>query len=141
MNPLPAVAEPNQPREGVRLDKWLWAARFFKTRSMAAEAISGGKIQVNQARGKPARILREGDTLQIRKGPYTYTVLVRGLTTHRGPASQAARLYEETEDSRQQRERLAEERRALAASLVMGDGRPSKRDRRRIIRFTRKKES
>ena len=135
------MAETREARGGVRLDKWLWAARFFKTRSMAAEAISAGKIQVNEARVKPSRILQKGDTVRIRKGPYTYTVLVRGLTTHRGPASQASALYDETEVSRLQRERLAEERRALAASLPVSDGRPNKRDRRRIIRFTRKHET
>ncbi len=134
------MAESKSHREGVRLDKWLWAARFFKTRSLAAQAITGGKVQVNDVRAKPARVLGEGDSVRIRKGPYTFTVLVRELSAHRGPAVQASALYEETAESRLQRERLAEERRALAASVPTSDGRPSKRDRRRIIRFTRKKE-
>ena len=134
------MAQSKSAREGVRLDKWLWAARFFKTRSLAAEAISGGKVQVNAVRTKPARILGEGDSVRIRKGPYTFTVLVRELSVRRGPAREASALYEETEESRLQRERLSEELRALAASIPMSDGRPNKRDRRRIIRFTRKKE-
>ncbi len=135
------MAEAGESNDSVRLDKWLWAARFFKTRSMAADAISGGKVQVNELRVKPSRMLREGDVVRVRKGPYTFTVLVRGLAARRGPAKEAAALYEETEESRRQREALADERRALAASLPVTPGRPSKRDRRRIVRFTRKRES
>ena len=135
------MVERKDSSDAVRLDKWLWAARFFKTRSMAAEAISGGKVQVNETRVKPSRSLREGDTVRVRKGPLTFIVLVRELETRRGPAKAAAALYEETEESILQRQRLAEERRALAASKPTSPGRPSKRDRRRIIRFTRKDET
>ena len=91
----------------VRLDKWLWAARFFKTRSLATEAVSGGKVHVNDARVKPARAVQIGDTLDIRRGPYTATVVVKALSERRGPASQAVTLYEETQDSIDKREQLA----------------------------------
>lgn len=122
----------------VRLDKWLWAARFFKTRSQAAEAVSGGKVHLNGARSKPARAVEEGDTLSIRRDPYEHEVIVRGLSRRRGPASQAAQLYEETPQSLQKRQALAERRRLEAHGAPHPDHRPSKRDRRRIIRFTGK---
>src|SRR5918912_37935 len=84
----------------VRLDKWLWAARFFKTRSLAAEAIAGGKVQVNGERAKPARELKPGDTVRVRQGELEKEVLVRELSARRGPAAAAAALYDETEESR-----------------------------------------
>ncbi|MDQ2693916.1 MAG: ribosome-associated heat shock protein Hsp15 [Pseudomonadota bacterium] len=120
----------------VRLDKWLWAARFFKTRSQAAEAVSGGKVHVNQQRARPSRIVQVGDTLSIRRGPWEFVVVVQGLTRQRGPAREAARLYEETAASRQRREALAEQRRLEATAAPQPGPRPSKKDRRRIIRFT-----
>ncbi len=91
----------------VRLDKWLWAARLFKTRSLAARAISGGKVQVNGRRVKRASLLGVGDRVRVRKGPYLIEIIVQGLSERRGPASEAARLYEETAESRLERERLA----------------------------------
>src|SRR6266568_8009783 len=90
--------------EPIRIDKWLWAARFFKTRSLAADAVTGGKIDVNGARAKPSRIMRLGDKLNIRRGPYEWTVVVKGLAKLRGPAPEAQLLYEETEESVRRRE-------------------------------------
>ena len=130
-----AVAEPADPR--VRLDKWLWAARFFKTRSLATEAVAGGKVQINGQRVKPARAVLPGDRLDIRRGSGTLTVIVEALSTRRGPAVEAARLYRETEDSIARREDQAEQRRQAAMAVPRPDTRPGKRDRRRIIRFTR----
>lgn len=128
----------NESSEKVRLDKWLWAARFFKTRSLATEAISGGKVHVNEARVKPARAVQIGDTLEIRRGPYEYKVVVRDLSDRRGPAREAVLLYEETADSIAKREDLAEQRRLRAQAAPQPERRPNKRDRRHIIRFQRK---
>jgi ribosome-associated heat shock protein Hsp15 len=119
----------------VRLDKWLWAARFFKTRGLATEAVSGGKVHANGLRVKPARVVRVGDLLEIRKGAYTFQVEVLGLSDRRGPASVASRLYAESEESLQRREALRAQRRGSESGLAAG--KPSKRDRRRILRFTR----
>ena len=96
--------EIEQTNEPTRIDKWLWAARFFKTRSLAAEAVTGGKIDVNGARTKSSRIMRIGDQLSIRRGPYEWTVVVKGVAKLRGPAAEAQLLYEETEDSIRKRE-------------------------------------
>jgi ribosome-associated heat shock protein Hsp15 len=123
----------------VRLDKWLWAARFFKTRPLATEAVGGGKVMVNGARAKPGRAVSVGDALTIRRGPFVFNVVVRGVAGRRGPADVAARLYEETEESREKRSRLAaqlQEQRALRAEQR---GRPEKKDRRAIIRFLRRR--
>ena len=92
---------------GVRLDKWLWAARFFKTRSLASDAINGGKIQLNGHRAKRAKHVQVGDEIRIRKGPYEQLVVVRGLSERRGPAPVAQTLYEETAESHHKREMLA----------------------------------
>ena len=124
----------------LRLDKWLWAARFFKTRSLAAAAIQGGKVHVNGARVKPAHVVKLGETLGIRRGADEYSVIVKGLARIRGPASQAAILYEETAQSAQRREALAAERKSQTALVPHPVRRPSKRDRRQIIRFTRQTE-
>src|SRR5919109_2461914 len=97
----------------VRLDKWLWAARFFKTRALAAEAVEGGKFQVNGDRPKRARPLQPGDEIRIRLGPYEHIVTVRALSDRRGPASQAAALYQESEASRTAREALAVQLKSL----------------------------
>lgn len=122
-----------------RLDKWLWAARFYKTRSIAVAAIEGGKVHVNGTRAKPSREVRIGDELQITRGTEHYTVHVRGLSTRRGPASEAAELYEETQESCLARSALLEQRR-LHATAPAPDRRPNKRDRRHIIRFKSGKE-
>jgi ribosome-associated heat shock protein Hsp15 len=120
----------------VRLDKWLWASRFFKTRTLASEAVDGGKVHLNGERVKAGRALKPGDRLEIRRGPEVFEVLVLALLEHRGPAAVAQTLYEESEASRTRREALAEQQRLLAASLPRTTGRPDKRSRRRIIRFT-----
>lgn len=122
----------------MRLDKWLWAARFFKTRSLASEAVDGGHVELNGDRAKPAKQIREGDELRIRQNQYTYVVHVRGLSERRGPASEAQLLYEETVASRRERERLAEQRRLAPAPAYEEGGRPTKRDRRDISRVKRR---
>jgi ribosome-associated heat shock protein Hsp15 len=121
----------------VRLDKWLWAARFFKTRGLAADAVSGGKVHLNGARTKPAKATRVGDEIELRRGPYTTVVVVRALGDRRGPASEAQQLYEETEASRAARETLAAQLRAEHATLTPLAGKPSKRDRRVGLRLRR----
>jgi ribosome-associated heat shock protein Hsp15 len=120
----------------VRLDKWLWAARFFKTRSQATEAVDGGKVEVNGARAKPAKDIRVGDELRIRLGPYEHRVVVRGLSDKRGSASLAHALYEETPESIAAREKLREDHRLAPAMFVFEDkGRPTKKDRRALADF------
>jgi ribosome-associated heat shock protein Hsp15 len=120
----------------VRVDKWLWAARFFKTRSLAAEAIGGGKITVNGERVKPAKLLQVGDEVSVRLGPYEHLVTVRAVSERRGPATVAATLYEETAAGRAAREKLAEQLRLAPAGFVFEEkGRPTKRDRRDIERL------
>ena len=116
----------------VRLDKWLWAARFYKTRSLASEAIAGGKVQVNGDRAKRARPLQVGDEVRVRQGPYEHLVVVRALSARRGPAAAAAELYEERPESRAAREAMAVQLRTLHAAFVTEKGRPTKRDRREI---------
>lgn len=120
----------------VRLDKWLWAARFFKTRSLASDAIAGGKVQLNGERAKPGRSLKPGDEVSVRIGPFQHIVIVRELSARRGPASVAQGLYEETPQSRQERERLAEQLRMAPAAFVYEEkGRPTKKDRRQLSDF------
>ena len=122
-------------RGSVRLDKWLWAARFYKTRSLATAAISAGDVRVARERVKPARDVKAGDELQVRRGDDVMDVVVRELSSARGPAPVAQRLYEETEDSRQRRARAAE-RRALAREPALDiKGRPTKRDARELRRL------
>ncbi len=115
----------------VRLDKWLWAARFFKTRALAVAAISGGHVHVNGQRVKPSRAVNVGDRLRIVRGHSTFEVVVRGLSERRGPAREAQQLYEETAESRARREREAEQRRLLRASGPVPAERPDRRARRR----------
>ena len=118
--------------EQVRIDKWLWAARFFKTRGLATEAVLGGHVQVNGARVKPAKEVRVGDELQIRIGTTQWSVTVRGVAEKRGPAKVAQELYEESPESRAAREQHTLERR-LARPLGADLGaRPTKQDRRRL---------
>src|SRR5919106_4376418 len=116
----------------VRIDKWLWAARFFKTRSLATDAVAGGKVHVNGERAKASKLVRVGDHLRVRVGPYEHQVVVRGLAQRRGPARAAAALYEETTESQAARRRLEEQHRVAPAMLFEGKGRPTKKDRRRI---------
>ncbi len=119
----------------MRLDKWLWCARFYKTRSLATEEISKGRVTVNGQPAKAARDLRCGDTVALRQGVVARTVLVRGLSGARGPAPVAQRLYEETADSIAAREKAAEQRRlAPEPAATLQEGRPTKRDRRNMDR-------
>jgi len=120
----------------VRLDKWLWAARFFKHRTQATEAVDGGKIQLNEVRVKPARDVKIGDRVDIQIADSRYTVIVRGIAEKRGSATIAQGLYEETPESIAAREAGREERRLAATPGADLHGRPTKRDRRQIGRFT-----
>ncbi len=120
---------------GARLDKWLWAARFFKTRSLAAKAIVGGKVQVNGRRAKRSSILRVGDRVRVRKRAVEYQLVVRSISEQRGPASQAAALYEETPESLQARADLAQQRKAAPTFSFREKGRPSKKERRALNRL------
>jgi ribosome-associated heat shock protein Hsp15 len=122
----------------MRIDKWLWAARFFKTRSQATEAVDGGHVEINGERAKPAKPVKAGDELRIRSHQNTFVVHVRGLADRRGPASDAQQLYGETEASRRERERLAEQRRLAPTPAYEEGGRPTKRDRRDMARVKRR---
>ncbi len=119
----------------VRIDKWLWAARFFKTRSLAREAIVGGKVHLNGNRVKPGRSLSPGDSLRIQRGAEQYIIDVLELSTRRGPASEAQALYEETEESRVKRDKCAEQRKLERQQQATRVRRPDKRQRRRLVRF------
>lgn len=119
----------------VRLDRWLWAARFFKTRALAAAAVAGGKVQVNGVRAKAAKQLRPGDAVRVRVGPYEWLVTVRALSERRGPPKTAQALYEEAPEGRAARERLAEQHRIAPAPAYQGKGRPTKKERREIERL------
>ena len=118
-----------------RLDKWLWVARFFKTRGRAAAAISGGKVQVAGERVKPSRNVDPGTAIEIRRGPVQWQIVVRGIAKQRRPASEAALLYEESPESIERREREAEERRLQAGARRERLGKPSKRERRDATRL------
>lgn len=125
---------------GLRLDKWLWAARFYKTRSLAAEAIDGGKVDVNDERAKRARGVRVGDQIRVRKPPFEHHVVVRGLSGQRGPAAIAATLYEERVESQRARETLALQLKAMGPPAFRDKGRPGKKDRREIDRLRRRED-
>jgi len=118
--------------DSLRVDKWLWAARFYKTRSLAAEAVGGGKVQVNGGRAKPARPVKVGDRLQINKAGFDYSITVLALSAQRGPATQARTLDEESEESRQRREALQAQHRLAAASTPRPPSRPDKKARRQL---------
>ena len=125
----------------MRLDKWLWCARFYKTRSLAVEEIGKGRVTVNKANAKASREIRPGDHIQMRQGNIPKEVIVRGLSGMRGPAPVAQQLYEETAQSLTQREQLAEQRRLAPepaeALAALHTGRPTKRDRREIDRINK----
>ncbi len=123
--------------EAVRVDRWLWAARFFKTRRLAVEAVNGGKVEINDVRAKPARSVRVGDRVRVRKGAFEFHVVVRDLSAQRGPASVAQTLYEETPESIERRELLRQQLRAQSAAFPRPHGRPDKHDRRHLARFKR----
>ena len=120
-----------------RLDRWLWAARFFKTRGIAAAAVAGGLVHLNEQRTKPAKPVRIGDVVSVQRHAIATVVVVRGLAQQRRPAPEAALLYEETVESATARDRYVAERRAAAASRIERTGRPTKHDRRESIRLRR----
>ena len=120
----------------MRLDKWLWAARFFKTRQLACEAINGGKVQLNGQRTRPGKGVRPGSRLRIHKGSLEWEIVVTAVNKQRRPAGEAALLYQESEDSHRRRQQQVAERRTAGAVDERVHGRPSKRDRRMIHRFT-----
>jgi len=119
----------------VRIDKWLWAARFFKTRSLAQAAVAGGKVKLRSERVKPAKAVGIGDELTIVIGDYEWVITVRGLAEQRGPAAVAAQLYAEHEESRARRMAQIADRKAHGSVWGERKGRPTKRERRQIIRF------
>ncbi len=129
------MPDDRESADRVRIDKWLWAARFFKTRSLATEAVNGGKVELNGTGVKPAKVVQAGDEIRVRLGPYEHRLIVRGVSDRRGSAPVAQALYEETPDSRAARERLAEQMRLASAGFVYDKGRPTKRDRRDLERF------
>ena len=118
----------------MRVDKWLWAARFFKTRSLAARSCEMGRVKSNGQTIKPSREVKAGDFLHITNGSGEFDVQVLSLSEMRGPASVAQTLYRETEESKEARHKAAEERKSMPVFEVLHDGRPSKRDRRQLIR-------
>ena len=119
----------------LRLDKWLWAARFFKTRALAAEAVEGGKVHLNDQRTKPAHAVHVGDRLRITRGNEMFEIVVQVLDDRRKQASVASQLYVETPESLERRQTEAEQRRLLRAAMPVADQRPDKRQRRHIRRF------
>lgn len=131
--------EDDDERPGkVRLDKWLWAARFYKTRALSAEAISAGKIEVNGERGKRSKLVQPGDSMRIRMGPYEHFIDVTGVSGSRGSATIAAALYKETDDSKRAREAMSVHVRAMNANTGYDSGRPTKKDRRDIEKVRRR---
>ena len=124
----------------MRLDKWLWAARFFKTRSLAQQAIESGRVTLNDQRIKPAHLLKISDLVSVRVGEFVWRIQVKNLSERRGPATEARKLYEETAESRAERERRVELRRWSAEPAADIKGRPTKRDRRTLERFTQTDE-
>ncbi|WP_136807541.1 RNA-binding S4 domain-containing protein [Desulfosediminicola flagellatus] len=128
----------SQTPDSVRIDKWLWAARFFKTRSIAAKAVNGGKVHHNGSRTKAAKVVEVGDKLVISKGPVEFAVTVLAVSPYRRPAVEARLLYEESEESIRERETQRDLRRMMNAGHSAPVGKPGKRDRRKIKEFIRK---
>ena len=126
----------SEPAGRLRIDKWLWAARFFKTRSLAAQAVDGGRVQLNGQRVKPAKDVKPGDELVVHIGELEWVIEVRALSDRRGPATEARRLYEEREASRARRQALIDARKTAPEPALGLRGRPTKRDRRRLRRLT-----
>lgn len=124
-------------QESMRLDKWLWCARFYKTRNLAASAIREGKIKIDGTKVKPARLVQIDDKMEIKRKPYLYEITVLNLAKSRGSASNAALLFHESQESVNKRELLASQLKLASASREPGGNRPDKKQRRKIIRFTR----
>ena len=123
-------------QDSLRIDKWLWAARFFKTRSIATVAVEGGKVKLNGERPKPAKAVKVGDQMEVRSGPFTFSISVLALSDRRGPATDAAKLYAESAQSEAARRVLAEQLRANAVATPFLRGRPTKKARRDIAHFS-----
>ena len=123
--------------DSCRLDKWLWAARFFKTRALATESVAGGKVHLNGQRVKPGKTVSIGDELTIQRGVDAYQVSIKGLSLQRRPAKEAIALYEESEESIKARDALSEMRRAAGAGRTFSEGKPNKHQRKKIVRFKR----
>jgi ribosome-associated heat shock protein Hsp15 len=132
---VPPANAPEHIGERVRCDKWLWAARFYKTRSLAAQAIEAGQVRVNDERVKPARMLRVGEAVAVRKAGFVWVVTVTALSDRRGGAGEAALLYRETAESAQAREEAIAQRRAAQEAAPRFAGRPTKRQRRKLEDF------
>jgi ribosome-associated heat shock protein Hsp15 len=126
----------SEPGDRVRIDKWLWAARFFKTRSLAAQAVDGGRVRLNGARVKPAKEVKPGDEVAVHIGELEWLIDIRALSARRGPAEAVRQLYEEREESRVRRQVAIAARKALPEPAFGFRGRPTKRDRRMLKRFT-----
>ena len=124
-----------KPVEAVRLDKWLWAARIYKTRALAREMIEGGKVHYNGQRSKPGKVVELNATLLLRQGNDERTIVVKGITEQRRPASEAVALYEETAESIEKREKMALARKMNALTMPQPDRRPDKKERRDLMRF------
>lgn len=133
-------AHPDGQEKRVRVDQWLWAARFYKTRALAAEAVDGGRIAVNGERVKRSRILRVGDEVRVRMPPFEHIVGVQALSARRGPATEARLLYKETDASRDAREKLAWQLKNASVVADYERGRPSKKDRRDLRRLRGREE-
>jgi ribosome-associated heat shock protein Hsp15 len=130
--------QPEAEDNSQRLDKWLWAARFYKTRGLAVEAINGGKVHLNNHRAKPSRTVKPDDVLTVSKPPYEHVITVLGVAKQRRPALEAQLLYIESDESLAKREKLKLELKDQPLGFRHDKGRPNKRDRRHIIKFTRK---
>jgi len=126
-----------EKQKSMRLDKWLWCARFYKTRMLALAAIKSGKIRQDGNRVKPSRLISSGEVLSIKKGPYTQAITIQALSSHRQSASDAQKLYQETDESIKTRNRLLQQLKINNAQIPRSRGRPGKRDRRKLIEFTR----
>jgi len=125
------------PHTRLRIDRWLWSARLYKSRSLASDAVAGGKVHVNGERVKPALNLAAGDRLRITQSPFELELIVRAIPSRRGPATEARACYEETAESVTRRERLKEQHALAAAFAPRPASRPSKRDRRRLLKLRR----
>jgi len=123
--------------DSIRLDKWLWAARFFKTRALATEAVNGGKVHLNSNRVKPGRLVHIGDALRIQRGPLSYDIIIKGINKQRRPASEMDQLYEETQASIESRQQLTDLRKMAAGARPAPARRPNKHQRKHIVRFKR----
>jgi len=135
VNPKRNPAMKEKPTEGVRLDKWLWAARFYKTRAAAREMIEGGKVHYNGQRSKPSKLVEVDAELVLRQGNDQRTVVIEGVSDKRGPAAIAQQLYRETAESIEKREKVAQARKMNALSMPHPDRRPDKKERRDLMKF------